>query len=122
MALMAGVVPITIQAHDFALRAVADDVGVGMRSDLPFRYKARTSAGMAPPSNALYDDDVAFAWIISTTSTPKSGTAPAGRARFVQGHPGSHGRFSCRKEDTVLRAVSAKSQHAVDVMTIVGGE
>src|SRR5260370_17178759 len=56
-----GVVPITIQAHYFALRAVADDVGVGDAVGLAFRYKAGDIRRHGTAEQRLYDDDVAFA-------------------------------------------------------------
>src|SRR3984885_13032334 len=48
-----GVVPITIQTRDFAVRVVADDIGVGDAIGLAFRYKTRDIRRHGPPEQRL---------------------------------------------------------------------
>src|ERR1700692_698478 len=55
-----GVVPITIQARDFAVRVVADDIGVGDAVRLAFRYQARDIRWHGPTNVRLYYDDAFF--------------------------------------------------------------
>ena len=118
-----GVVPITIQAHDFALRAVADDVGVGDAVRPPFRYKARDIRRHGATEQRLYDDDVAFAldhlnYFDSEIGHCSQKAAPD----LFKATPDRHVAFLAVGKIPSLRAVSAKSQHAVDVMSVVGGE
>src|SRR5258705_13683294 len=67
-----GFVPITTQTRDFAVRVVGDDIGVGDAIGLAFRYKTRDIRRHGPTEPMCPS-----AWIISSTSTPKSGTAPS---------------------------------------------
>src|SRR5712672_1409209 len=90
-----------------------------MRSVLPFVTRPGTSAGMA----RLYDDDVAFAldhlnYLDSEIGHCSQQAAPD----LFKATPDRHVAFLAVRKIPSLRAVSGKSQHAVDVMTVVGGE
>src|SRR5258708_10908545 len=55
-----GVVPITIQTRDFAVRVVADDIGVGDAIRLAFRYKTRDIPRHGPTEQRLYHHHMSF--------------------------------------------------------------
>src|SRR5258705_13764686 len=55
-----GVVPITIQTRDFAVRVVADDIGGGDAIGLAFRYKTWGIRRPGPTEQPLYPHDVSF--------------------------------------------------------------
>src|SRR5712671_5085525 len=81
-----GVVPIAIQARDLAVRVEAYDVSVGNPSDLTLFARPGTSAGIVPPTNACTTMVFSSAWIISTISALKSGTA-CGKPRQICSRP-----------------------------------
>src|ERR1700733_397163 len=118
-----GVVPVTIQARDFAAGVEANDVSVGYASDLTFLYKAWDVRWHSPAEQCLHHDGVLFGLDHLDNFHPE--------IRYgLRKAPPDLFKPAADRHDTVLAIgevpplciVSAKSEHAFDVMSAVGGE
>src|SRR5260370_11481798 len=117
-----GVVPITIQTRDFAVRVVADDIGVGDAIGLAFRYKTRDIRRHGPTEQRLYHDDVSFGLdhLVYFDTEIRHGPQQAAPDLF-KATPDRHEAFLAIRKVSSLCAFSAKSQHAVAIMSVIGG-
>src|SRR5258706_2697338 len=118
-----GVVPITIQTRDFAVRVVAYDIGVSDAVGLAFRYKTWDIRRHCPTELRLYHDDVLFGLdhFVYLDTEIRHGPQQAAPDLF-KATPDGHEAFLAIRKVSSLCAVSAKSQHAVDIMSVIGGE
>src|SRR6266478_2781064 len=118
-----GVVPITIQTRDFSVSVVANDVSVGDTSNLSFLYEACDIRRHRPTEQCLHDDGVLFTWDHLDYFDPKIRYGLRKAAPdFFKTTTDRHDAVLAVRKVTSLCAVSAKSQHAVNVMGVVGGK
>src|SRR5271155_2005233 len=90
---------------------------------LTLRYKARDIRRHRPTEQRLYYDDVTlgldhFVYFDSEIRDGPQQTAPD----FFKTTSDRHDAFLAIRKIPSFRAVSAKSQHAVDIMSVIGGE
>src|SRR5882672_524895 len=118
-----GVVPITIQARDFSVSVVADDVSVGDTSNFSFLYEACDIRWHRPTEQCLHDDSVPSTWdhLDYFDRKIRYGLWKAAPDSFKTTTDRHDAVLAVRKV-TSLCAISAKSQHAVNVMSVVGGK
>src|SRR5712675_1808108 len=118
-----GVVPITIQARDFPVSVVADDVSVSDTSNLSFLYEACDIRRHRSTEQCLHDDSVLFTWDHLDYFNPKIRYGLRKAAPdFFKTTTDRHDAVLAVRKVTSLCAVSAKSQHAINVMSVVGGK
>src|ERR1700733_16314681 len=93
-----------------------------MRSDLPFVTRPGTSAGMAPPSSACTTTMCpCLDHLVYFDTEIRHGPQQAAPDLFKT-TPNRHEAFLAIRKVSSLCAVSAKSQHAFDIMSVIGGE
>src|SRR6266436_320007 len=118
-----GVVPITIQTRDFSVSVVANDVSVRDTSNLSFLYEACDIRRHRPTEQCLHDDSVLFTRDHLDYFDPKIRYGLRKAAPdFFKTTTDRHDAVLAVGKVTSLCAVSAKSQHAVNVMSVVGGK
>ena len=114
-----GVVPISVKARDFALRIETQEIGVRHENDLRLLCYARNIRRYGPAHHRLDYDGVAS---ISTTSTRKLGTAFGNARQAVKATPNRHDTVPTIGSVSPFCIISAKSEHAFDIMSVIGGK
>src|SRR5271169_3613300 len=118
-----GVVPVTVQARYFTVRVIADNVRMGDAIDLALLYDARDVGRHRPAKQCLHRDGVVFAFDQFDDLDPEvrhrlREAAPD----CFKAAPDRHGAVLAVRKVPSLCAVSAKRQHALDIMSVIGGE
>src|SRR5271154_1101357 len=118
-----GIVPITIQARNFTVGVVANDIGVCDAVGLTFRYEARDIRRHSAAKQRLHYYDVSFGLdhLIYFNSKIRHGLQQASPDLLKAAAKRHDTLFAIRKVSP-LRAVSAKREHGIDIMLVVGGE
>src|SRR5271156_1068280 len=118
-----GVVPIAIQARDLAVRVEAYDVSVGNPSDLTRFYEARDIRRHCSTDQRLHYDGVLFGLDHLDDFGPEVGDCLLKAAPNVFKAPTDwHDAVLAVGNISPLSPLSAKSEHAVDVMRVISGE
>src|ERR1700691_1675240 len=118
-----GVVPIAIQARDLAVRVEANDVSVGDPSDLTLFYEARDIRRHRSTDQRLYYDGVLFGLDHLDDLGPEVGDGLRKAApNLFKATTDWHDTVLSIGDISSLSPLSAKSEHAVDVMRGISGE
>src|SRR5580658_3196539 len=117
------VIPVAIQARDFALRVVPYDIYVGDAADLALLYKAGYIRGHSSTNQGLHNNGVVFSLDYLDNFGPEIGYGlwKAAPNLFKAAADGCDTVLAIGKV-TPLCAVSTMSQHAIDIMVVVGGK
>src|SRR6202166_4113315 len=118
-----GVVPIAIQARDLAVRAEAYDVSVGDPSDLTLFYEVRDIRRHRSTDQCLHYDGVLFDLDHLDDFGPKVGDGLRKAApNLFKAATDGHDTVLAVGDASPLGPLSAKCEHAVDVMRVISGE
>src|SRR5271170_548213 len=118
-----GVVPISVKARNFALRVEAQEIGVGNEHDLRLLCDAGYIRWYRPAHHGLDYDRVSFGkhhldhFDLEIGDGLRKGAPDA-----VEAAPNRHEAVSAIGSVSSLCIISAKSEHAFDVMSVIGGE
>src|SRR5882757_4811135 len=111
-----GVVPITIQARDLAVRVKAYDVSVADPSDLTLFYEARDIRRHRATDQRLHDDGVLFGLDHLDDFGPEVGDGPRKAApNLFKAAADGHDTALTVGDISSLSSLSAKSEHAIDI-------
>src|SRR5271154_2782160 len=118
-----GVVPIAIQTRDLAVRVEAYDVSVGDPSDLTFFYEARDIRRHRSTDQCLNYDGVLFGLDHLDDFGPEVGDGLRKAApNLFKAATDWHDTVFAVGDISSLSSLSAKIEHAVDVMRVISGE
>src|ERR1700691_4395478 len=118
-----GVVPIAIQARDLAVCIETYDVTVGDSSDLTLFYEASDIRWHRSTDQRLHYDGVVFGLDHLDDFGPEVGDRLRKAAPNVfKAATDWHDTVLAVGDISSLSPLSAKSEHAVDVMRVIGGE
>src|SRR6266851_3073128 len=118
-----GVVPIAIQARDLAIRVEAHDVSVGDPPDLTLFYEARDIGRHRSTDQRLHDNGVLFGLDHLDNFCPEVGNGLRKAApNLFKAATDGHDTALAIGDISSLSPLSAKSEHAIDVMRVIGGE
>src|SRR6266446_8972919 len=118
-----GVVPIAIQARDLAVRVEAYDVSMGDPSDLTFFYEVRDIRRHRSTDQRLHYDGVLFGLDHLDDFGPEVGNGLRKAApNLFKAATDWHDTVLAVGDISSLSPLSAKSEHAVDVMRVIGGD
>src|SRR6266403_1990227 len=118
-----GVVPIAIQARDLAVRVEAYDVSVGDPSDLTLFYEARDIRRHRSTDQRLHYDGVLFGLDHLDDFGPEVGDGLRKAApNLFKAATDWHDTILAVGDISPLSPLSAKSEHAIDVMRVISGE
>src|SRR5882762_5789237 len=118
-----GVVPIAIQARDLAVRVEAYDVSVGDPPNLTLFYEARDIRRHRSTDQRLHYDGVLFSLDHLDDFGPEVGDGLRKAApNLFKAAADWHDTVLAVGDISSLSPLSAKSEHAVDVMRVISGE
>src|ERR1700720_2655691 len=118
-----GVVPIAIQARDLAVRVEAYDVSVGNPPDLTLFSEARDIRRHRSTDQRLRYDGVLFGLDHLDDFGPEVGDGLRKAApNLFKAATDWHDTVLAVGDISSLSPLSAKSEHAVDVMRVISGE
>src|ERR1700679_3335100 len=118
-----GVVPIAIQARDLAVRVEAHDVSVGDPPDLTLFYEARDIRRHRSTDQRLHYDGVLFGLDHLDDFGPKVGDGLRKAApNLLKGATDLDHTVLPVGDISPFSPLSAKGEHAVDVMRVISGE